>query len=233
MNNQAARFSQNIDSSSPSIYYINPKALLAKCNPQHFKKKETIFLPDETSNKLYFIIQGKVKMGIHLDSGRSVTRAILGEGDIFGESILLGIKKHKFYAHAMTAATIAVIPLQELNEMIQNNKDLTFFLMQKMGSNLLEKEQQIESVIFKNSRTRIIEFLLEFARKKGRRVGYEQLVNNMMTHQEIADLTATSRQTVTTTISELKNKNILIMNRKRMLIRDMDKLAKEWKSEIS
>ena len=69
-------------------------------------------------------------------------------------------------------------------------------------------------------------FLLKWAIKKGRRVGYEHLVNNMITHQEIADLTATSRQTVTTTISELKNKNILIMNRKRMLIRNMDNLAK-------
>lgn len=46
-----------------------------------------------------------------------------------------------------------------------------------------------------------------------------------MTHQEMADLTSTSRQTVTTTISELRSKNLLIINRKRMLIRDMENLA--------
>lgn len=45
-----------------------------------------------------------------------------------------------------------------------------------------------------------------------------------MTHQEIADLIATSRQTVTTTISELKKKQLLKMDRRRMLIRSMEEL---------
>ena len=48
-----------------------------------------------------------------------------------------------------------------------------------------------------------------------------------MTHQEIANLTATSRQTVTTVLNELRNKNILTFNRRRLLIRDMGELAKE------
>ena len=48
-----------------------------------------------------------------------------------------------------------------------------------------------------------------------------------MTHQEIANLTATSRQTVTTILNELRNKNIITFNRRRLLIRDMDLLAQE------
>ncbi|RMG79696.1 MAG: helix-turn-helix domain-containing protein, partial [Bacteroidetes bacterium] len=48
-----------------------------------------------------------------------------------------------------------------------------------------------------------------------------------MTHQEIANLTATSRQTVTTVLNELRTKNILTFNRKRLLIRDMEQLRKE------
>jgi CRP/FNR family transcriptional regulator, cyclic AMP receptor protein len=48
-----------------------------------------------------------------------------------------------------------------------------------------------------------------------------------MTHQEIANLTATSRQTVTTILNELRNHNILTFDRKRMLIRDMDRLKSE------
>jgi CRP-like cAMP-binding protein len=52
------------------------------------------------------------------------------------------------------------------------------------------------------------------------------LVRKFLTHQEIANLTATSRQTVTTVLNELRNKNILTFNRRRLLIRDMDALAK-------
>jgi CRP/FNR family transcriptional regulator, cyclic AMP receptor protein len=91
----------------------------------------------------------------------------------------------------------------------------------------LEMEQRLESLVFKDSRTRIIEFLKSLAAKRGQRVGYEMLVRKFLTHQEIANLTATSRQTVTTVLNELRNKNILIFNRRRLLIRDMDKLAAE------
>jgi CRP/FNR family transcriptional regulator, cyclic AMP receptor protein len=92
---------------------------------------------------------------------------------------------------------------------------------------MLDMEQRLESLVFKDSRTRIIEFLKQLGEKKGQRVGYETLVRKFMTHQEIANLTATSRQTVTTVLNELRNKNVLTFNRRRLLIRDMGALAKE------
>jgi CRP-like cAMP-binding protein len=72
--------------------------------------------------------------------------------------------------------------------------------------------------------------LKNLADKKGQRVGYEMLVRKFMTHQEIANLTATSRQTVTTVLNELRNKNILTFNRRRLLIRDMSNLESEGKA---
>ena len=88
-------------------------------------------------------------------------------------------------------------------------------------------EKRLESLVFKDSRSRIIEYLVDLNNEKGQRVGYEWVVRNFITHQEIANLTATSRQTVTTVLNELKTKNILTFNRKRLLIRDLDLLSKE------
>lgn len=99
--------------------------------------------------------------------------------------------------------------------------------MKIMGSRMLEMENRLESLVFKDSRTRIIEYLHELGNKKGQRVGYETLVRKFMTHQEIANLTATSRQTVTTVLNELRNKNVITFNRRRLLIRDMDQLKAE------
>ncbi len=53
------------------------------------------------------------------------------------------------------------------------------------------------------------------------------LVRRFLTHQEIANLTATSRQTVTTVLNELRSKNILTFNRRRLLVRDMELLVAE------
>jgi CRP-like cAMP-binding protein len=102
---------------------------------------------------------------------------------------------------------------------------LELFLMKIMGSRILEMEQRLESLVFKDSRSRGIEFLHDLGKKKGKPVGFEVEVRKFMTHQEIANLTATSRQTVTTILNELRNKNILTFNRRRLLIRDMDALA--------
>jgi CRP-like cAMP-binding protein len=99
--------------------------------------------------------------------------------------------------------------------------------MRTMGSRMLEMENRLQSLVFKDSRTRIIDYLVSLVHKKGQRVGYEMLVRKFLTHQEIANLTATSRQTVTTVLNELRNKDILTFDRKRLLVRDMEALEKE------
>jgi CRP-like cAMP-binding protein len=120
--------------------------------------------------------------------------------------------------------------VEEMKSMMREYSPLSLFMMKIMGGRIVEMEQRLESLVFKDSRTRIIEFLKKLAEKKGQRVGYEMLVRKFMTHQEIANLTATSRQTVTTVLNELRSKNLLTFNRRRLLIRDMEKLAAEMTS---
>jgi len=88
-------------------------------------------------------------------------------------------------------------------------------------------ETRLENLVFKDSRSRIIDFLLELSDKRGERVGYETVVRKFLTHQEIANLTATSRQTVTTVLNDLRSKGLIKFDRRRLLIRDKDKLVTE------
>ena len=63
--------------------------------------------------------------------------------------------------------------------------------------------------------------------RKGERVGYEHVVRKFITHQEIANLTATSRQTVTTVLNQLRSENIITFDRRRLLVRNLDALKSE------
>ena len=99
--------------------------------------------------------------------------------------------------------------------------------MRMLGDRLMDMEDRVESLVFKTSRGRIIGFLEKLVNRRGQRVGYEMLVRKFFTHQEIANLTATSRQTVTMVLNELRKKNILTFNRSRLLIRDMELLRAE------
>ena len=86
-------------------------------------------------------------------------------------------------------------------------------------------ERKIESLVFKDARTRIVDFLREMAEEKGQKVGFEMMIKNHLTHKDIASLTGTSRQTVTTVMNELREKNLINFDRRRILIRDLEKLA--------
>ena len=96
--------------------------------------------------------------------------------------------------------------------------------MRIMNERVIEMEDRLESLIFKDSRTRILEFLISRIEKSGQRIGYEWVLRNFITHQDIASLTSTSRQTVTMILNDLRNNNIIQFDRKRLLVRDLDKL---------
>lgn len=195
-----------------------------------FKKGEYVYLPEQSSDKIYFITGGRVKIGNYSDTGKEITKAILNKGEVFGELSLVGENMRRDFAYAMEDTTVCAITTEEMNMLIKDHTSLSLFMMKIMGSRVLEMEQRLESLVFKDSRTRIIEFLIDLANKKGERVGFERVVRKFITHQEIANLTATSRQTVTTVLNELRTKNLLTFNRKRLLIRDMSKLALEMTS---
>lgn len=192
-----------------------------------FKKGEYIFLPEQDAQKIYFLTEGKVKIGTYGPTGKEITKAVIGPGEVFGELALIGEARRRDFAIATESTNVCVIAKEELKEMMREYSELTLFLMRIIGARKLEMEQRLESLVFKDSRTRIIEFLYNIGAKKGQRVGYETVVRKFMTHQEIANLTATSRQTVTTVLNELRNRNLITFNRRRLLIRDMEALGKE------
>ncbi|MBK7475122.1 MAG: Crp/Fnr family transcriptional regulator [Haliscomenobacter sp.] len=195
-----------------------------------YKKGEYIFLPEEIADKIFFLTEGSVKIGSYSDSGKEITKAILGKGEVFGESSLVGEEKRRDFALALEETAICAVTLEEMKSLMREHSALSLFLLRIMGSRMLEMEQRLESLVFKDSRSRVVEFLVQLGQRKGKRVGFETLVPRFMTHQEIANLTATSRQTVTTILNELRNKNILTFNRRRLLIRDMEQLAREASS---
>ncbi len=226
-NNQSLWYLENIDVTG----LFCPKKLGRGDMEQHshkvFKKGEYIYLPDEQADRLYFLTEGRVKIGSYADSGKEITKAILNKGEVFGELSLIGEEKRRDFAYAMEDTSLCILTVVDMKALMRDHNALNLFLMKIMGSRMLEMEQRLEALVFKDSRTRIIEFLHSLAATKGQRVGYEQVVRKFMTHQEIANLTATSRQTVTTVLNDLRNKNILTFDRRRLLVRDMELLAKE------
>jgi CRP/FNR family cyclic AMP-dependent transcriptional regulator len=227
MSSQSFWYLENID----VTHILCPTKLTKEEMDRHihkkYKKGEYIYLPNEMSDRVFFLTEGRVKIGAYGESGKEITKAILGRGEVFGELSLIGEDKRRDFAYVMEEATVCAISLEVMRSLMRERSDLNMFFMKIFGGRMIELEQRLESLVFKDSRARIVEYLHDLATKKGQRVGYEMLVRKFLTQEEIANITATSRQTVNTVLNELREKNIITFDRRRLLVRDMDQLKKE------
>jgi len=203
--------------------------LMAIHTHRNFKKGTSIYVPQDLSDRIFFITEGRIKISVMNEEGKEITKSILGRGEVFGELAVLGETQRHDFATALEDTETCVVSLDELRGLMRDRSELNLFFMKIFGGRQLEMERRLESLVFRDSRSRIVEFLVNLSRSKGQRVGYEWVVRKPVTHQEIANLTATSRQTVTTTLNDLRYKKLLTFNRSRLLVRDLDKLAEEIK----
>ena len=148
---------------------------------------------------------------------------------MFGELALVGSKERRYYAIAMEPTQICVISKAHMTQLFNKQDPIYDYIMSIIGRRALELDKKLESIVLKDSRFRILEFLIDLNERKGERIGYEWLIRKFITHQEIGNLTATTRQTVNRVLNDLKARNIVTFDRKRLLIRDLSLL----KSEIS
>jgi CRP/FNR family transcriptional regulator, cyclic AMP receptor protein len=189
-----------------------------------FKKDEFIYFPEEQATHIYMVVSGRVRIGHYQEDGKEIVTAILATGEIFGELAMAGEVKRKDFAQAMEATSICPLSITELAELMKEDKELSFKILKLIGLRLMKLERKLELLVFKDARTRIIEFLKDAAAWKGKRVGFETMIPTRLTHKDIASLTGTSRQTVTTILNELKEKNLINFDRKKILIRDLESL---------
>ena len=196
--------------------------------PLTFNKDECVYFPNEPSMNIYMVAEGRVKIGGYSEDGREIVKTILTAGELFGELALAGEEKRTDFAQAMDNKTsICAMSIDDMQDLMKDNQPLAFHIVKIIGFRLRRLERRLESLVFKDARTRIVEFLRDMAMEKGQKVGFEMMIKNHLTHKDIASLTGTSRQTVTTILNELKDKNLINFDRRRILIRDMDKLEGE------
>lgn len=223
MNNSSLWYLENID--LPKILCPKKQANMPHA-PAMYKRGEYIYITNDKSDKIYFITEGQVKIGSYSDSGKEITKVILGKGEVFGELSITGEERRRDFAYVMEDTDVCTVTVNEMKALFKDYNALQGFFLRLMGSRMIEMENRLESLVFKDARSRVIEFLADQGKKKGQTVGTETLIKRFMTHQDIANLTATSRQTVTTVLNDLREQNLINFSRNRLLIRDLAKLEK-------
>lgn len=190
-----------------------------------FAKGEYIYFPSDPSNRIYFLEKGKVKIGTYSEGGKELIRAILHEGEIFGEKALAGEKFRDDFAIALDdEVKVCSMSLADMKTLMLDKVDFSITLTKQIGNKLLKAERRVESLVFKDARSRILEFLHDQFKEHGEEREGNIYLDDFITHQEIANLTGTSRQTVTTILNELREEKLIDFSRGEMSVSSLAKL---------
>lgn len=189
------------------------------------KKNDQVYKQGATADRLFIVQKGRIKISTYGSDGKEVLKSLIHAGELFGEGAVFGETHRRDFASAMDDDVVVFeITAENARWIMKNYPEFSFKLTTQIAEKLRTAERRLEALTFKNSRTRIIEFLKDTAKKQGRKVGYETLLRPFLTHQDIGNLTTTSRQTVSSVLNELKGSNKIYYDRHRLLIRDMSVL---------
>ncbi|MEE8335986.1 MAG: Crp/Fnr family transcriptional regulator [Candidatus Neomarinimicrobiota bacterium] len=196
------------------------KLLSSESHMRQTPKKEIIYFPEEASDTIYFLKEGKIKISRISEDGRTTTLDLLGPGEIFGESSLLGQEVHENIAEVVEDAIICSIGKDRLQEFMNASPQLNLSITKFMGWKIRKIEAHVEDLVFKNAQERIIAFLRRYGNTFGKELVDGIIVRPFLTHQEIADLTATARQTVNMVLNDLVGQDKIKYSRRYFKILD-------------
>ncbi|MEH0155742.1 Crp/Fnr family transcriptional regulator [Limibacter armeniacum] len=186
-----------------------------------FKRKELVYCAGDSSKSLYFLKEGKVKISRYSDGGKEIILDILSPGHIFGELSLTGEQEHNEIAEVLEDALVCCISVSEMENIFRKNPAFNLSITKLIGLRLKKVQSRLEHLCFYNAEDRVKMFISEQMAEHGRRLPNGEVeIKLKLTHEDIAKLTATNRQKVTTVLSALEKERQIKYNRTRILVRE-------------
>ena len=184
-----------------------------------YKKSDYIYFEEDAASKVYLIEKGKVKLGYYNEDGTEVVKAILTKGELFGEKAILGEEIRNEFAQSVDASTsICPIGVETMHDLMRDNKTFSLKIYKFLGLRFKKLERRLQLILFKDTRTRFLEFTKELCEEYGydcEKTG-DKVIKHPYTQKDIASLIGTSRSNLNVLMNELKEENMITFNRKEL-----------------
>lgn len=177
-------------------------------------KGQVIYAPGETGEVLFLLKRGRVQIYRLSADGKKLVIATLGAGTFFGEMDFVGQGMYESFAEALEPSVICALSRPDLVRLIQAKPMVAVRLLHVVGQQLVETQGALEELAFKPVPARLAALLLRLRRSHGD-------VIEGISHQELADMAGTLRETATETLDEFKAAGWIETGRRRLVIRDI------------
>ena len=184
------------------------------------KRRQFIYLPGDAASTVFLLKAGRVKLSRVNEEGKEITLAILEPGEVFGEMEILEGMPRDTVAEALDDVSICVMNRSDFEQMLKKDPNTSIRLTKLIGMRLKRIESRIEDLVFRDVPARLAHLLLQLSEGIGANDQGEIRLPVKITHQELANLIGSTRETVSATLGDFKRKGLVNSNQRRISIRD-------------
>ena len=189
------------------------------------EKGEIIYFSSSDLPRIFLLKKGNIKIVAVDEDGNETIKDIIQKGDLFGELTLETDKETNEYAKVLSDdVSICSFLMSDFEDLLLRNPSLALSYTKFVGLKMKRIKNSYSNLISKDAKTRLLQFLKDWAEKEGVKSGNSVTIENYLTQNDIAQIICTSRQTATHLINELETNKVLIYNRKEIVIDDITKL---------
>lgn len=198
------------DLSDQEMEEMDRSTTMSTCEPGR-----VFYGPDEAGEVLFLLKKGRVQLYRLSTEGKKLVVAVLEKGAIFGEMSLVGQGMHNTFAEAVDECTLCVMSRMDVERIVEEKPQVALRFLESMAIRLRETEAKLEDLAFKSIPVRLAALLQDLAGESNSGDTIEGY-----THQDLAEMLGTYRETATQTLNEFKSHGWVEIGRKRIRIVD-------------
>jgi CRP/FNR family transcriptional regulator, cyclic AMP receptor protein len=189
-----------------------------------YRARQVVYLPGDRAQGVFFLAQGRVKISKVTRDGKELTLAYRTGGDFFGEPCLLEGGPREEMAEAMEATLAVEVDREVLDDVLRSSGPTAYRFARALITRRKDLEARVEQLIFKDVGSKLAELLLELGNEHGIEDQRGVVVGLKITHQEMANLIGSTRETVSLTLSQFKRKGLIQTEGRKVILVDREGL---------
>ncbi len=206
-------------------------ALRAKSFRRQYAEGEIVFMPVSAPDSVYLLESGLVRIYRLSESGLETTLGYVREGEVFGEFAIFGDQPRESFAQAVEPSVVWKTPRRSFQPYVASRPGLAYEISKQIGGRLKQIESRVESLVFRDVRSRVILILLELADSFGlNREDGSILLDVHITQAELATLVGSTRQSVNATLAGLTQQGLVRRDSRRIVLTKPEELRAEVSS---
>ncbi len=202
------------------------RALRRQMTEVKLSRGEHVFLEGDQGDRLYVVLDGKIKLTRAATDGRESLWSVLGPGEMFGELSLFDPRPRTSTASAVTDATVAALGDEALRPWLMERPDVAMHMLRALARRLRRVNDVTADLVFTDVPGRVAKNLLDLAERFGERDNAGLHVHHDLTQEELAQLVGASRETVNKALADFAARGWLQISARSVLILDTERLRR-------